>query len=78
LADLGLPQASLLLALLGFNLGVEIGQLAIVGAFLPLAYAMRQSWVYRRLVLNVGSLMIAMIASVWLVERVFDLKLISA
>jgi hypothetical protein len=35
LADLGLPQDALLLALLGFNLGVEAGQLAIVAAFLP-------------------------------------------
>lgn len=78
LADLGLPQASLLLALVGFNLGVEIGQIAIVAAFLPLAYAMRQTWAYQRLVLNAGSVMIAMVAAVWLVERVFDLKLISA
>ena len=33
LADLGLPQGALLLALVGFNLGVEIGQLAIVSGF---------------------------------------------
>ena len=78
LLDLGLPQASLLLALVSFNLGVEIGQLAIVAAFLPLAFALRQSWTYQRLVLNGGSLMIAVLATVWLIERIFDLKLISA
>ena len=39
LAELGLPQDALVLALLGFNLGVELGQLAIVACFLPLAYA---------------------------------------
>ncbi len=33
--DLGLPQESLLIALVAFNLGVELGQLAIVGVFLP-------------------------------------------
>jgi hypothetical protein len=45
LADLGLARQTLALALVGFNLGVEIGQLAIVAAFLPLAFALRASWV---------------------------------
>ena len=48
LADLGLPQGSLLLALVAFNLGVELGQLAIVAVFLPLAYALRDTLFYRR------------------------------
>ena len=39
LADLGLPRDALVLALVGFNLGVEAGQLAIVAVFLPLAFA---------------------------------------
>ena len=75
LVDLGLPQGALALALLGFNLGVECGQLAIVAAFLPLAYAVRRSWFYRRVVLLGGSLVIAVVASVWFVERAFNLKL---
>jgi hypothetical protein len=76
LADLGLPQGALLLALVGFNLGVELGQLAIVCAFLPLAYALRDSWFYRRVVFAGGSAAIALLASVWLTERVFNLKLL--
>ena len=76
LTDLGLPQGALLLALVGFNLGVELGQLAIVGAFLPVAYALRGSWFYRRLVFSGGSAAIALVAAVWLAERVFDLKLL--
>ena len=76
LADLGLPQGTLLLALVGFNLGVEAGQLAIVGVFLPLAYALRGSWFYRRLVFTGGSVAIALVALIWLVERIFDLKLL--
>ena len=76
LKDLGLPQNALLLALVGFNLGVEIGQLAIVSVFLPLAYAMRASWFYRRLVFVGGSLAISAVASVWLVERAFNVKLL--
>jgi hypothetical protein len=75
LADLGLPQESLLLALVGFNLGVEAGQLCIVAAFLPLAYAMRHTWVYRRMIVVGGSAVIVLIAALWMVERVFDLQL---
>jgi hypothetical protein len=77
LKDLGLPQGALLLALVGFNLGVEAGQLAIVSVFLPLAYALRQRWVYRGLIFIGGSWIIVAVAATWLVERVFDLKLIS-
>ena len=77
LADLGLPQGTLALALLGFNVGVELGQLAIVLAFLPLAYALRRSWFYQRAVMVGGSLAIAALAAVWLAERAFDLRLLS-
>jgi hypothetical protein len=77
LRDLGLPQGSLLASLFGFNMGVEIGQLAIVAAFLPIAWLLRKTWLYRQ-VLTVGSLAIALVAAVWLVERVADIKLISA
>lgn len=74
LADLGLPRGALALALLGFNLGVEVGQLAIVAAFLPLAYALRRTALYRRTVFVGGSIVVALLAAAWLVERVFDLK----
>ena len=60
LLDLGLPGKSLLLALVGFNLGVEVGQVAIVSAFLPLVFLVRRSWSYQRLVLGFGSVLIAM------------------
>jgi hypothetical protein len=75
LTDLGLPKDALLLALVGFNLGVEAGQLAIVAAFLPLAYALRGSWFYRRLVFYGGSAAIALVAAMWLAERSLDVKL---
>ncbi len=77
LIDLGLPQDALALSLFGFNAGVEIGQLCIVAVFLPLAFALRTTAFYRG-VLSGGSALIALLASVWLVERAFDLKLISA
>jgi hypothetical protein len=74
LADLGLPREALLLALVGFNLGVEAGQLAIVAAFLPVAYALRNTWAYRRLVLVGGSAAIVLVAALWLAERALDVK----
>ena len=78
LTELGLPQETLVLSLLGFNLGVETGQLAIVAVFLPLAYALRATGFYRRGVFVGGSLLTLVIALVWLIERAFDLKLISS
>jgi len=77
LADLGLAQGALVLSLVGFNVGVELGQLAIVAVFLPLAYAMRRGLFYRRAVMAGGSALIALLAMVWLAERALDLKLMT-
>lgn len=76
LSNLGLPQDALILALIGFNLGVETGQLAIVAAFLPVAFLLRHTTIYRRIILLGGSLLIAVVALVWLVERAFDIKVL--
>ena len=75
LADLGLPQGSLLLALVAFNIGVELGQLAIVASFLPIAYGLRCTRLYRRVILVGGPLIVAAIAMFWLVERAFNVVL---
>lgn len=73
LADLGLPQGALALALVGFNVGVELGQLAIVAVFLPVAFALRGTAFYRVGVLRIGSIVVALLATWWFVERAFDL-----
>ena len=75
LADLGLPQEVLLLALVGFNLGVEVGQLCIVALFLPLAFALRRTRFYRQFIFKGSSWLIAAVAAVWFAERAFNLKL---
>lgn len=77
LSDLGLPRSTLLLALVGFNVGVEIGQLTIVAVFLPCAYALKNTWFYRKLIFVAGSTLIVLIASIWLIERAFNITLIS-
>ena len=78
LAELGLPADALVLSLLGFNVGVELGQLAIVAVFLPVAFLLRDSFLYRRGVFVGGSVLTLLVALVWLAERALDLKLISA
>lgn len=73
LADLGLGGGRLAPALFGFNLGVELGQLALVSLFVPLAYLARRTAAYRRLVLVGGSAAIAVVAVFWSVERALGL-----
>lgn len=77
LSDLGLPRGTLLVSLVAFNAGVELGQLAIVAAFLPVAWWLRDAWVYRRLVLVAGSVAVAVLAFAWFAERALDIKLIA-
>lgn len=75
LADLGLPRGALALSLLGFNVGVELGQLAIVALVLPATFALRGTQLYRRALMPGGSLAIALVALAWLGERAFDFQL---
>lgn len=59
------------LPLLGFNVGVELGQLAVVLLLLPVLYALRWTLFYRRAVLVGGSTLIVVIATTWFCERAF-------
>jgi hypothetical protein len=70
LGTLGLPPKALALALVSFNVGVELGQLAIVAVFLPAAFRVRAWPLYHRHTLRWGSAAIAALACWWLVERV--------
>jgi hypothetical protein len=69
LTELGLPTGARLASLLGFNLGVEIGQLCVVALTLPLLFALRQPRWYARVAMPTGSLLIAAVAGGWLVQR---------
>lgn len=77
LSDLGLSRSALLVPLVGFNAGVELGQLAVVLVLLPVMFWGRKSGFYRNVVLRGGSILIALVALVWLVERVFEVRVIS-
>jgi hypothetical protein len=69
LQEIGLPRAEFLTALLTFNVGVEAGQLAVIGAaFLLVGWQSDRAW-YRSRVVMPASLAIACTAVFWTVER---------
>ncbi|ALV07185.1 HupE/UreJ family protein [Roseateles depolymerans] len=76
LKDLGLSRSELAAPLVLFNLGVEAGQLAIVSLVVPIAWWARRWSGYRRWVLRAGSVLVAGIAAVWLVERLLEVQII--
>jgi hypothetical protein len=55
---------------------VEAGQLLVVGIAMLALLALRRWRGYVPVVLRGGSVLAAMLAMVWLVERVFDLSLL--
>jgi len=75
LGELGIPPKYVVHSLLGFNIGVEIGQVAIVCMVFPLLYLFRTSWVYRRVVLAYGSIMLIIVSLYWFIERGFGVDL---
>jgi len=72
LGEFGLPTTQFIPALLGFNVGVEVGQLAVIAvAFFAVAiWCRNRSW-YRKVVVIPASIIIALIGCWWFVERVF-------
>lgn len=72
LSELGLPPSSYMSALLSFNVGVELGQVAVILAayFLVGRWFSKEKW-YRGYVVNPVSAVIALIALYWTVERTF-------
>ncbi len=72
LNDVGLPEGRFAISLIGFNIGVELGQLAVIAvAFVALALPFgRMDW-YRRAIAVPASILIAGVGAWWTVERVF-------
>lgn len=71
LGDFGLPAGQFVPALIGFNIGVELGQLAVIAiAFVLVGWAMNRDW-YRRAIAVPASCVIAAVGAYWFIERVF-------
>jgi len=72
LAEIGLPTIDIPLALLSFNLGVEIGQLLIVATALLLLFWLQRVWPHRtRLTKLASAYLIGSLAMYWLLDRMF-------
>ena len=67
--DLPFRMGDLRQLLLSFNIGVELGQLAIVIGVFPVIFFLRKSKIYQPIFLVGGSLAICVIAAWWFYER---------
>jgi hypothetical protein len=77
LAELNLPTGAFAWALLQFNLGLELGQLAIVVGATALLFGLRQWPRYRPLVIRGGSVAAMLIGVLWLIERTANVAILS-
>jgi hypothetical protein len=74
LGEFGLPQSQFVPALIGFNVGVEIGQLTVIAlAFLAVGFWFGDKPWYRKVISVPASLVIGAIGAYWFVERAFGL-----
>lgn len=72
LGAFGLPENAFIPALIGFNVGVELGQLAVIAvAFLAVGYWFRDKPWYRARIATPASAVIAVVGGWWFVQRVF-------
>jgi hypothetical protein len=72
LNEIGLPPNKFYTSILSFNLGVELGQIAVITImFLLIIVPLRQKTNYRKMIVYPLSMLIAALAAYWTVERVF-------
>jgi len=69
LSDLPIHLGSKLIALLTFNLGIELGQITCIVIFLPIALSVRKRKAYRMIGMTAGSIVACVLAIYWMIER---------
>ncbi|HTE28646.1 HupE/UreJ family protein [Flavitalea sp.] len=74
LVEKGLPGNYLGLSVFGFNLGVEIGQLAIILLVFPILYLLRKTFLYPKIRVF-GSIILIFFSLYWFIERAFNVDL---
>ena len=74
LAEKGLVGNYMGLSIFGFNLGVEIGQLAIIVLVFPILYGLRKTTLYPKIRVF-GSIILIFFSLYWFIERAFDVDL---
>jgi HupE / UreJ protein len=68
-AGVGTSGRSLVLPLFSFNLGVELGQLAVVAVLLPLLWKLRTRPAFARHGVSVVSVVVVLLGGYWLLRR---------
>ena len=71
LSAFDLDPTSLVIGLLGFNVGVEFGQLAVIALVFGATFWLTEKKAYRKWVVVPGSSLIALMGIYWTIERVF-------
>jgi hypothetical protein len=69
LGEIGLPEGQRLTALLAFNVGVELGQLAVIALAAVVLGAWAKLGGDRKALVRPASLLIAAVGLFWLVQR---------
>lgn len=69
LVELGLPQTDIPLALLAFNVGVELGQLAFIAVILTAVHSLRRIVMIPRRAIIGSAYAIGIVAAFWSVQR---------
>ena len=71
LGDLNVSNSTLITALVGFNIGVEFGQLAVIALAFAATFAIKQPENYRKFIVIPVSTLIAVMGLYWTFERIF-------
>ena len=70
LSDFGMPKNDFATALISFNVGVELGQIAVISiAFLLLGFCFKNKDKYRKFIVIPGSAFVSIIGIYWFFER---------
>ncbi len=75
LGAIGIPSSYMVHSLLGFNIGVEIGQLAIVGVLFPVLFLLARFRAYAKVLMPIGAVLLIVVALYWFIERAFEYDL---
>lgn len=70
LKEMNIPKSDLAVALVNFNIGIEVVQLALVLLVLPLLtymFKLKSS----KMIIRIGSIIVAALGGFWLIERLF-------
>ena len=75
LQEMKIVKSDLISLVLSFNVGVEIGQLIIFLAMLPILHILKNKFEFRKITIGMSSIIFVM-GFTWLIERLFNLKLL--